>query len=448
MRRPGTALLGCFALLLRPGPAEAGSEYYAICDAGSTGTRLYIFDLDISKSTAKSLFVKKTKPALTTYASNPSDAVPPLLELFKEGAEKVPKMKRPRVQVMIVGTAGMRMLDEEVQDRIWKAVRDGIMAKDSGFPFSKMKLETRTASGVEEGTWALTTANFLTGRVTHSMIATHEKEHPIGLMDLGGGSTQIAVPTEMGAVVHSYLGFGMTHIREQIHNESRGGEDLGCYMRGTAVGSGKEGTGDAQACRTLLSRVLAGRRQACIRGEHGERPCLGDLGELDKTVEAIKKGTIEFFGAAGMLYVADFVHWWLGIHAKEGGKLPSLAWDFKGNFPKPTIAELQSATDVLCSGDYGPLAKLTGTDGAHRYTQEDNAPYRCFQANYVLVLLEEIYGFSRDGRTITFAAEHEGEDLEWPLGAMLFKRSGAPVPGERAKRPKPDVPDEYARREL
>jgi len=65
------------------------------------------------------------------------------------------------------------------------------------------------------------------------------------------------------------------------------------------------------------------------------------------------------------------------------------------------------------------------------------------------VLLEEIYGFKRDSRTITFAAEHEGEDLEWPLGAMLFKRSGAPIPGERAKRPKADgVPEQYQRREL
>ena len=47
----------------------------------------------------------------------------------------------------------------------------------------------------------------------------------------------------------------------------------------------------------------------------------------------------------------------------------------------------------------------------------------CSQANYILVLLGETYGFARDGRTVTFALDVEGEDLEWPLGALLHQRA-------------------------
>jgi len=53
----------------------------------------------------------------------------------------------------------------------------------------------------------------------------------------------------------------------------------------------------------------------------------------------------------------------------------------------------------------------------------DNAPYRCFQANYILVLLEDMYGFRTDGRSITFLLDVDGEDLEWPLGALLHRRA-------------------------
>jgi hypothetical protein len=220
----------------------------------------------------------------------------------------------------------------------------------------------------------------------------------------------------------------MTHLREQVHKESASGADMVCYMRNTDV-DGSAGTGDAKACRQLIIKALADRTTACQADGPEARPCLGDLASIDLPTQAIKTGSVEFFGVAGMTYVTDFVRWWLERQVSSGVGLSAGSQAFMKAFPKPTIDELQAATDELCAGDYKPIAALTGTKDAHQFTQEDNAPYRCFQANYVAVLLKEVYGFPTDGRTVEFALDIDGEDLEWPLGALLSKRAGVARPG-------------------
>jgi len=427
---------------------RARPEYFAVCDAGSTGTRLYVFELDAALAKAKSVFVKKTKPGLSSYADDPAAAVPPLLKLLIEGADRVPEDVRSKTPLAIFGTAGIRMLAPEKQDAIWEAVRS--LGTNAAFPFAGDRLEARAVSGIEEGLWAVYNANFLTGRMSHDLKSTGTAA-PLGLMDLGGSSTQIAIPAASvakagehfgkDAIVHSYLGFGMTYIREQVRQKSVEAEDAACYMKGTPVDSGIVGTGNAPSCRMLITKIMRAESKSCQTSATAEKPCLGDLAGNPGAVDAIK-GTVDFYAVAGMTYVVDFVHWWLTLNpegvlawcAARGesiGRCGARVASFIEAYPRPSLAELATAADAVCAGDYSFVAERTADKKlAHAYTGLDNAPYRCFQANYILALLGEMYGFREEGRSVTFLLDVDGEDLEWPLGALLHQRSASPSSGK------------------
>jgi len=403
-------------------------EYHAICDAGSTGTRLYVFALDLAAGKAESVFVKKTKPGLSSYVDDPKKAVAPLLQLLIEGSEKVPLDQRSKVPLLIFGTAGMRMLPKKKQDSIWASLIH--VYEDKSYPFDRAHVIARTVSGDEEGLWAVLTTNFLTGRMGHDLLS-HGSSAPLGLLDLGGSSTQIGIPSAAaaakginfsdGVMVKSYLGFGMTHIREEVRKESSDGTDSSCYMKGTPV-DGRSGTGDGSLCRRLINRLLQQKSQTCrLESAHSE-PCLGDLSS--SALEAVQ-GSVDFFGVSGLTYVADFARWWASQQAPNHPATKA----FLEAYPRPTLAELEAVIDLMCAGDYSWVDKQTQQKStAHQFTAEDNAPYRCFQANYMLILLREIYGFPKDARKVTFALEASGEDLEWPLGALLHRRATFPAP--------------------
>jgi len=402
---------------------DSALEYHAICDAGSTGTRLYVFALDLAAGKAESVFVKKTKPGLSSYAADPTKAVGPLLQLLKEGAEKIPADRRKKTPLLIFGTAGMRMLPLEKQDSIWSSVLS--LSKDATYPFDSSNFQGRTVSGDEEGLWAVLTTNFLTGRMRHDLLS-HGSSAPLGLLDLGGSSTQIGIPSSTaaakgtnfseGVMVKSYLGFGMTHIREEVRKESKDGKDASCYMKGTPVDGLGMGTGNGASCRQLIHGLLQQKSKTC-KVQQNEEPCLGDLSTT--ALEAVK-GAVDFYGVSGLTYVADFARWWAS-HQEPNHPATKA---FLEAYPRPSLVELEAVIDLMCSGDYSWVDTQTKEKStSHQFTGADNAPYRCFQANYMLILLREMYGFPKDERKVTFALEASGEDLEWPLGALLHQRA-------------------------
>lgn len=420
----------CGGLVAVSAAADDDGEYFAVCDAGSTGTRLYIFLLPPSGPTkARSVFVKKVKPGLSSYAENPTGTVAPLLKLFSQGAEKVPEGKRAALPTFIFGTAGMRLLAPEAQKAVWSALSEGLSDSPT-FPFSKGGLQMRTVSGVEEGLWAVVAANFLTGRISLDLKVSGASP-AVGLLDLGGSSTQIAIPPVaeassthigQGATVQSYLGFGMTRIREQIRIRTTSKADAACYMKGTKLAeAGQElvGSGDATTCRQLIEAIMVEESASCTasrESESAEASCLGDLRQRAKETQTIKDGSLDFFAVSGFTYAVDFVRWWFALS-------PDAASGFVTTFPRPTLSELQDAVDKMCAGEWSVVeAHASNEETKHEFTGPDNTPYRCFQANYILVLLGKVYGFPADKRVLHFALEHEGEDLEWPLGALLHER--------------------------
>lgn len=402
--------------------------YDVVVDAGSTGSRLYVMKfttLGDGVLNVDTTDVGKKKPGLSSYADNPANAVPPLLELFAKARKIIPEDKWAGTTINVLGTAGMRSLEVSQQQPIWDAVKHGLVSSGE-YVFGKDSaiLQLRTVSGVEEGTWVMLTGNFLAGRINQNMTLTKEGLHSglIGVLDLGGSSTQVAAPSTLrspgvpvvgpgSAMVRSYAAFGMEKMRERIMKlvSKKGATASPCDFRGYQdPHHGHRGAGNARSCRAMMQEAFATVRESCK---------LGDVECIPGAVDASQIGSLglQFFAVSGYKFVTDFVtHWSSHLSGDIQKKLSDAG-------KKMTIEELEVAADALCSLDWQHIEQATNDGigpGRHRYTDIHKAPHRCLEANYVASLLR-LYGFPVSERLVSFEDEVDGNDVEWPLGALL-----------------------------
>uniref|UniRef100_A0A1I8H901 Ectonucleoside triphosphate diphosphohydrolase 6 n=1 Tax=Macrostomum lignano TaxID=282301 RepID=A0A1I8H901_9PLAT len=193
-------LSGAFAF--RPaGPVRAASDrlaesrtYYTlndehldlhfgvVIDCGSSGSRLFVY-------------------AWPTHSGN------------EHQLSAVPRAKLVETPLYILCTAGMRLLPPASQEAILSNVRLGVKRSYS-FLFSDTHAEV--ISGKQEGVYAWITTNFLLGRFSHSVgdgvglvsydgADGHLRKRTVGVIDMGGGSFQIAyeISPEAAAAVPS-----------------------------------------------------------------------------------------------------------------------------------------------------------------------------------------------------------------------------------------------------
>jgi len=426
-------------------------RYDIICDAGSTGTRMYLFTSTFSyddqgKETLKvsNTVIGKKKPGLSSYAANPSDAVPPLLQLFDKVHDKIPQAQWAETTVTVLGTAGMRSLEPSQRQPIYDAVREGLVSSKEYVFSTNERLQLRSLTGTEEGTYAMLCVNFLTGRLDHHLSLTTKgsQEQLLGILDLGGSSTQIAMPSskrdfgaavpglgDVGAVVRSYAAYGMEQMRERLdkHAAENGMSSSPCYFKGYKEPSyGLVGSGEAPDCRAMLLKVFSKSREECRN--HASRECMPGLD--DAAARAGSQG-LQFFAVSGYLFVTDFASHWLLRSGSAGGAIASTLREVKN---RPTVEELEAAADELCASDWAEIESATAggaATGAHRYTDSTKAPHRCLEVNYVVTLLRHSYGFPSDQRLVTFEDDVDGNDVEWPLGALLHMRKQAAASEKR-----------------
>lgn len=75
----------------------------------------------------------RVNPGLSSYAADPEAAGASLAELLEFGKQRVPKELWKHTEVRLMATAGLRLLEPGVQDRILDSCRRVLQA--SGFKF-------------------------------------------------------------------------------------------------------------------------------------------------------------------------------------------------------------------------------------------------------------------------------------------------------------------------
>lgn len=134
------ALLLCF-LFVHTRASLGSWRYGIVIDGGSTGTRIHVFRYDVAAVDRSAVFDFGTEgltsfrvnPGLSAFSEDPELAGGSLTELLEFGKGRVPRELWRETEVRLMATAGLRLLDSEVQDRILDSCRKKL--RDSGFKF-------------------------------------------------------------------------------------------------------------------------------------------------------------------------------------------------------------------------------------------------------------------------------------------------------------------------
>lgn len=353
--------------------AEAASVPHVIIDAGSSGTRMYLFwhnlhQVEASSSTIKSTVVGRIKPGLSDLDEE-DVLLDRVAELFNKAADMIPEEQREHVPVWILGTAGMRAIDTARQAAIWRRVH-----QHDGFKLFGSNITAHTIDGRTEGLYSLTCVNYLAAHDSNLC-----RERPFGILDLGGSSTQIARPARFQGdevFIRSFSDAGLDVTLEKLGDRAEA-----CQYKRHETGS----IGNATACRAVIAEVVGPTIEQRIR---------------KASVRTAPR--MQFIAVSGYDYVMDFVNWHIGL----------------AQFPRPSLREIENKVDALCATEWETI-KEASIEKPHQYTHTiEKASLRCYEANYIIMILRW-YGFTRNERRINFVDQISGHSVEWPMGALL-----------------------------
>ncbi|XP_010476528.1 PREDICTED: probable apyrase 4 isoform X1 [Camelina sativa] len=156
-------------------------RYSVVIDGGSSGTRVHVFGyraesgkpvFDFGEESYASF---KLSPGLSAYGDNPEGVSESVTELVEFAKRRVPKRVLEESDIRLMATAGMRLLELSVQERILEVTRR--VLRSSGFVFREEWASV--ISGSDEGVYAWVVAN-----------------HALGL--LGGGPLKTTGTVELG----------------------------------------------------------------------------------------------------------------------------------------------------------------------------------------------------------------------------------------------------------
>ncbi|VDN16104.1 unnamed protein product [Dibothriocephalus latus] len=171
---------------------STGFNYAIVVDAGSSGSRIFVYCVDTANSppgeipvitlcqdAAGNAIVKKKTPGLSSFAGKAAEVQPYISDLIKTASDYIPTAAHSSTPLYILATAGMRLLTEAQQNAIWVSVRQTIKTK---FAFNFEDDWAQTVSGLYEALFGWTTVNYLLGRlsgiVTPFIVASSSSSSP------------------------------------------------------------------------------------------------------------------------------------------------------------------------------------------------------------------------------------------------------------------------------
>ncbi len=238
--------------------AEIDCEHHhcvAVVDAGSTGSRLfgYTYDLDAQGNPIEiqGVYTKKIKPGLANVPNHQTEIDAYLDQLMID-------FPAHHVPVYFYATAGMRLLPAERQEQYYLKIKHWFESHPQ-WPLQ----DARTISGMEEGVYGWLGINYQ----LHTL--QDERSALVGLLEVGGASTQIAFPVSTVSGIdthdlqdvtiygrhirlfsHSFLSLGVNEVFANAQDRSA------CFPKGYELKNSESAAGDANVCQQELGDVL------------------------------------------------------------------------------------------------------------------------------------------------------------------------------------------------
>lgn len=470
----------------------AQDKYGVILDAGSSGTRLYIYKwenpaftrkhgssdslLRVPEIKTKKKWTKKVKPGISSFHDKPKDVGSEYLApLFRHALKEIPKEDVPHTPLFLLATAGMRLLPEterkQLLDQICTYARN-----TTAFLLPDCDLHIQVIPGETEGLYGWIAANYLLGSFddpTFQGDVKHDAHHTYGFLDMGGASAQIAfapnsteakrhaddlkllrlrrldgVDMEYRVFVTTWLGFGVNEARkryvERLGEESSGGSTKElldpCLPRGLRETLAGEEIMDVSKFKDMVQVVGTGNFTACEEKTYPlldkDKPCENVPCLLNGIhVPAIDFDTNRFVGVS---------EYWHTTHAIFEDQYTEKGYDF---------ATYRKRVKEFCEQDWASFGKSVSKWKWGKKVDQEMVKRICFKASWIINVLHEGIGIPRrriEASTISShnkttavidAAKKKGfvepfepvdviDDVEvsWTLGRMVLYASSQVTP--------------------
>ncbi|KAF2129273.1 hypothetical protein P153DRAFT_16447 [Dothidotthia symphoricarpi CBS 119687] len=414
-------------------------RYGVVLDAGSSGTRVYIYrwlnsDTARKQATDAQLhtlpvietdkkWTKKIHPGISTFGEHPHDVGRDHLDkLLSHALKKIPQQDVPNTPLFLLATAGMRILPDGQRKAVLKEVCD-YAKTNTKFQLPDCDVHIQVIPGETEGLYGWIAANYLLGGFDQPEKHDHGKGHnTYGFLDMGGASAQIAfapnvteaekhandltllrlrtvdgTPLEHKVFVTTWLGFGVNQARQRYVKAllaSSSSKELPdpCLPAGLKVEVTKEGKfiqldtddEDDEAQEAAAELLGTGKFAECMHQtypllekdkECTDAPCLLN----GQHVPAIDFDVNHFVG------VSEYWHTTHEIFEK-GHK--DKAYDF---------TTYQKRVEEFCSQDWKAIEKGIKKDKWSGKMDKEKAREVCFKASWIINMLHDGIGVPRVG---------------------------------------------------
>lgn len=259
--------ISCFFLINTNVNAQTAScsdhQCITVIDAGSTGSRVHIFSYDLDKTNTPiniaELWSKKTKPGFATLESNQS-TIDAYLTTLLTGA---PVQHMP---VYFYATAGMRLVPQAKQKIYYQNLNNWFKQQADW-----QLIDSKTITGDDEALYDWLAVNY------HLNTLKSSSKQSIGVLDIGGVSTQIAFPLQkdsnpnlnrgsqieldlygqhINLFIHSFLGLGQNEMTHQLLDSTA------CFTNNYPLPDGEVGQGNAPECAEEVTSLINGVHKA------------------------------------------------------------------------------------------------------------------------------------------------------------------------------------------
>uniref|UniRef100_A0A8C7NCL4 Ectonucleoside triphosphate diphosphohydrolase 6 n=1 Tax=Oncorhynchus mykiss TaxID=8022 RepID=A0A8C7NCL4_ONCMY len=400
--------LGLSGSLNRPTSSEVVSgrfQYGVMFDAGSTGTRIHVFKFQLEDNEAPKLAhetFRAIKPGISAYADDPEKGInfmyickEGILELLEVAQDGIPSSVWSSTPLVLKATAGLLPGDKATHllDRVKREV------------FVESPFLSRGDS-VYNGCSSLVTKLVLPPHRNPSLALSagglHDSDTPtVGMLDLGGGSTQITFSpqdekTIRASPIDYMTSFQMFNCTHPLYSHSYLG--LGLMSARLAVLGGIEGQPLEGSSTELVSPCLApdysgqwehAEVQYTVNGQESSpfESCLRKVEKLlfQKVKNAEEAKDIEFYAFS---YYYDRAVDLGALDEKTGGTIK--------------VSDYIDAAKSVCNG-------MT-------VIPREN-PFLCLGLTYISRMLQEL-GFPKE-KVFKLARKIDEVETSWALGASF-----------------------------
>lgn len=228
-------------------PTKFSSKYAVVFDAGSTGSRVHVYEFQFCGDTLLHLVdevFEQVRPGLSSYSEQPQNAVESIAPLMRQAWRRVPRDMRRCTPIVLKATAGLRLIPHDRVESILGKVRSYLKKQNFHLGYSQNYADpVSVIDGSEEAISAWISVNFLQKRIGPQQQGSAFDQSSLlpsdgtsVVLEMGGGSSQIVFDQQEKSVheapsfinnlqffgkkfqlyQHSYLGYGLMEARKQL----------------------------------------------------------------------------------------------------------------------------------------------------------------------------------------------------------------------------------------